>query len=126
MSATHARADFEDSACTVDAEDKVGAYTNWLGLMDRSLSASVSRGERSFERALNGRRSFDAADGSGRLSLKGQALLLARNVGMHMCAASRSQQPPAPIPARASTHRSRDRLSRPCAPWPLLAGTQTW
>jgi len=76
--------DFEDSACTVDAEDKVGAYTNWLGLMERSLSASVRRGERSFERALNGRRSFDAADGSGRLSLKGQALLLARNVGMHM------------------------------------------
>jgi len=70
--------DFEDSACTVDAEDKVAAYSNWLGLMNRSLSVPI----RSTERTLNPTRYLDGP--SGKVELPGQALLLARNVGMHM------------------------------------------
>jgi len=76
--------DFEDSACTVDAEDKVAAYTNWLGLMDRSLAVEVSKKGRVIERKLNAPRRFSLAVGSGTLEMPGQALLLARNVGMHM------------------------------------------
>jgi len=76
--------DFEDSACTVDAEDKVAAYTNWLGLMDRSLSAPMVKNGKTFERRLNPPREWTKADDSGLVTLPSQSLLLARNVGMHM------------------------------------------
>jgi malate synthase len=86
--------DLEDSACTVDAEDKVAAYSNWLGLMKRSLSAPLLKAGTLTERTLAPPRSWSAAADVARghagaaagaeLSLQGQALLLCRNVGMHM------------------------------------------
>jgi malate synthase len=72
--------DFEDSVACVDAEDKVAAYRNWLGLMKGDLVATVDKGGSSFLRRLAEDRSFTAVDGA-ELRLCGRALLLARIVG---------------------------------------------
>jgi malate synthase len=79
-SAVSAIMDCEDSVACVDAEDKVQAYANWLGLMRGDLTAHVPKAGRSIERKLNADREFIAADGSA-LMLKGRALMWVRNVG---------------------------------------------
>lgn len=72
--------DCEDSVACVDSEDKVTAYSNWLGLMKRDLAEEVTKGGEIFTRVLNEDLAFKAPDGSG-LVLKGRSLLLVRNVG---------------------------------------------
>ncbi|MGE4610914.1 MAG: malate synthase G [Paracoccaceae bacterium] len=72
--------DCEDSVATVDAEDKILAYTNWFGLMRGDLVETVSKGGRQFERKLAQDKTFTAPNG-GELVLKARALMLVRNVG---------------------------------------------
>jgi malate synthase len=79
-SAITAIMDCEDSVAAVDAEEKIGVYRNWLGLMKRDLSAVFDKGGRRVERRAEPDRSFTAPDAS-ELILKGRSLLFVRNVG---------------------------------------------
>lgn len=73
--------DLEDSIAAVDAEDKLLAYRNWLGILRGSLTEEVTKGGRSFVRRLNPDRVYKAADAGQDVVLPGRSLLFVRNVG---------------------------------------------
>ena len=72
--------DHEDSVASVDADDKVVGYRNWLGLMKGDLKVKFEKKGKIFVRKLNPDRKYILKDGTPS-KLHGRALMLNRNTG---------------------------------------------
>lgn len=79
-SAMTAIMDCEDSVAAVDAEDKVLAYSNWLGLMKGNLETKLEKNGKTITRRLLPDRTYTRVDGAP-FKVKGRALMWVRNVG---------------------------------------------
>ena len=72
--------DLEDSIAAVDAEDKLTAYSNWLGVIRGDLADTFEKGGKTLTRTLAPDREWTAPSGS-KFTLPGRSLMFVRNVG---------------------------------------------
>ena len=72
--------DCEDSVAAVDAQDKIGVYSNWLGLMKGTLTDTFIKDGQELTRSLVTDREYTSKSGE-RMSLKGRSMMFVRNVG---------------------------------------------
>jgi len=75
--------DCEDSVASVDTDDKLKVYKNWLGLMKGTLVRTVVKENENIERAMEPDRKYIGTDGK-EVTLHGRSLMLVRNVGIHL------------------------------------------
>lgn len=72
--------DLEDSVAAVDAEDKIAAYANWLGVIRGDLTETFQKGGKTLRRELAGDKVVTLPGGEQGV-LPGRSLLFVRNVG---------------------------------------------
>ncbi len=72
--------DCEDSIAAVDAQDKVLAYANWLGLMRGDLTETFEKAGKTVTRSMHPDQDYLAPDGQP-FAVKCRALMWVRNVG---------------------------------------------
>lgn len=75
--------DFEDAVSAVDAEDKVGVYRNWNGLMKGTIIAEYQKAGQDKIRHLRHDRTYTSPTLDA-ISLPRRSLMLVRHVGIHM------------------------------------------
>ena len=71
--------DLEDSVAVVDADDKVLAYSNWLGILQGTLTESVTKDGKTFTRGLNADRIYTSATSKKPVVLHGRSLMFLRS-----------------------------------------------
>jgi malate synthase len=75
--------DCEDSVATVDAQDKVLAYKNWLGLNKGTLNANINKAGKTIERVMAKDKQYLSPTGEP-VVFKSRSLMFVRNVGLLM------------------------------------------
>ncbi|MBL1141418.1 MAG: malate synthase G [Proteobacteria bacterium] len=75
--------DCEDSVASVDIEDKLKVYNNWLGLMKGTLVETVEKEDGTIQRAMEEDKTYIGVDGKPFIQ-HSRSLMLVRNVGHHL------------------------------------------
>jgi malate synthase len=75
--------DCEDSVASVDTEDKLKVYRNWLGLMKGTLVQTIVKEDGVIERVMEDDKTYTGIDGKPVIK-HGRSLMLVRNVGSHL------------------------------------------